>query len=118
MRFNNHLLNYGNEAKFEDLATTGLSSDYVYRETQRALTGVEGKCSILPCIDIGIPVKPNSRIASPDDTYAATIAAFNAGAPGVILSRKYSEMKLANLEAAGRAIRDGSKNVLPITKSI
>jgi len=113
MRFNNHLLNYGNEAKFEDLASTGLSSDYVYRETQRALAGVEEKCSILPGIDIGIPVGTNSRIASPDDTYAATIAAFHAGAPGVILSRKYSEMKLANLEAAGKAIRDGSKKVLP-----
>lgn len=29
---------------------------------------------------------------------------------------KYSEMKLANLEAAGRAIRDGSKKVSPITR--
>lgn len=116
MRFNNHLLNYGNEAKLEDLATTGLSPDYVFRETQRALVGVKGKCGILPGIDIGIPVNKNSRIASPDDTYAATLAAFDAGATGVILSRKYSEMKLANLEAAGRAIREGSKKVLPITR--
>lgn len=116
MRFNNHLLNYGNEAKFEDLATSGLSSDYVFSETQRALVGVQGKCGILPGIDIGIPVNNKSRIASPDDTYAATLAAFKAGATGVILSRKYSEMKLANLEAAGRAIREGSKSVLPITR--
>ena len=115
MRFNNHLLNYGNEAKLGDLAKSGLTPDYVFRETQRALVGVQGKCSILPGIDIGIPVEANSRIASPDDTYAATLAAFNAGAPGVILSRKYSEMNLANLAAAGRAIREGMKNVLPIT---
>lgn len=116
MRFNNHLLNYGNEAKFEELATSGLSPDYVFRETQRALVGVQGKCSILPGIDIGIPVNQNSRKASPDDTYAATVAAFKGGATGVILSRKYSEMKLANLEAAGRAVREGAKSVLPITK--
>lgn len=111
LRFNNHLLNYGNEAKFDDLATAGLSPDYVFRETQRALAGVQGKCGILPGIDIGIPVGKGSRIASPDDTYLATLAGFKAGAKGVLLSRKYSEMPLANLDAAGRAIREGSKIV-------
>jgi hypothetical protein len=33
------------------------------------------------------------------------MAAFRAGSDGVILSRKYSEMKLANLSGAGAAIR-------------
>jgi len=33
-------------------------------------------------------------------------AAFKAGAPGVILSRKYSEIKLANLSGAGEAIKE------------
>ena len=106
LRFNNHLLNYGEEANLEELATAGLSADYVLRETQRALAGVAGKCRILPGIDIGIPTGKNSRQASPDDTYAAVAAALKAGAQGVILSRKYSEMRLANLEAAGRAARD------------
>lgn len=110
MRFNNHLLNYGDEAPFDELATAGLSSDYVYRETQRAKAGVQGKCLILPGIDIGIPTAPRSRKASPDDTYAATLAAFKGGSDGVILSRKYSEMKLANLQAAGRAVRDAANN--------
>ena len=36
----------------------------------------------------------------------AVLAAFRAGAPGVILSRKYSEMRLANLSGAGDAIRE------------
>lgn len=108
MRFNNHLLNYGEEASLDRLATEGLSADYVFRETKRALAGVKGKCLILPGIDIGIPTAPGSRKASPDDTYKAARAAFSAGADGVILSRKYSEMQLANLEAAGRAVREGS----------
>ena len=34
------------------------------------------------------------------------LGAFHAGAPGVILSRKYSEMRLANLSGAGEAIRE------------
>jgi hypothetical protein len=111
MRFNNHLLNYGNEAKLDELASAGLSPDYVFRETKRALAGVDGKCAILPGIDIGIPVGTNSRKASPDDSYAATLAALKAGAQGLILSRKYSEMPLANLDAVGRAIRDGAKSI-------
>jgi hypothetical protein len=116
LNFNNRLLNYENEASFEDLPQAGLSSDYVFRETKRALVGVKGRSGILPGIDIGIPVGPKSRIASTDDTYLATLAAYSAGAPGVILSRKYSEMKLANLAAAGRAIREGVKLVLPVTR--
>jgi hypothetical protein len=106
LRFNNHVLNYGNEAKLDELAGAGLSPDYVARETRRALEGVEGRCRILPGIDIDIPTGRNSRKASPEDTYAATRAALQAGAHGVIFSRKYSEMRLANLAAAGKAVRE------------
>ncbi len=109
MRFNNHLLNYPNETSLDQLPTAGLSPDYVARETKRALEGAKGKCKILTGIDINIPIKKTSRKASPDDTYAATLAALKSGADGVILSRKYSEMMLANLAGAGRAIREGLK---------
>jgi hypothetical protein len=106
LQFNNHLLNYSNEAGLADLAKAGLSADYVSRETRRAIKGVEGKCKILPGIDIGIPTGGDSRKASPEDTYAAVSAGLKAGADGLILSRKYSEMRLANLAAAGKAVRD------------
>lgn len=109
MRFNNHLLNYGNEASIDQLPTAGLSADYVFRETQRAVAGAKGKSKILPGIDIGIPTRKASRKGSPEDAYAATLAAYKGGADGVILSRKYSEMNLADIDAAGRAIREGSK---------
>ena len=105
LRFNNYLLNYDRETSLNELAQAGLSSDYVFRETQRALAGVQRKCKILPGIDIGIPTGENSRKASPDDTYAAVTAALKAGADGLILSRKYSEMRLANLASAGRAVK-------------
>ncbi|NWG14470.1 MAG: hypothetical protein HXY20_13150 [Acidobacteria bacterium] len=39
MRFNSYLLNYA-EKSYSELATSGLSADCVYRETQRALAGV------------------------------------------------------------------------------
>ena len=110
LRFNNRLLGYGDEAPLNELATAGLSADYVFRETKRAMAGVQGKCRVLPGIDIGIPTGKNSRKASPEDTYAAVAAALRAGADGVILSRKYSEMQLNNLAAAGRAVRDAARS--------
>jgi hypothetical protein len=106
MRMNNRVLNYADEAPLDQLATAGLSADYVFREMQRAIAGVKGKCGVVAGIDVNIPVSPGSRIASPDDTYKATQAGLKAGSQGVILSRKYSEMMLANVAAAGRAIRD------------
>jgi hypothetical protein len=109
LRLNNHLLNYGDEGPLDELPAKGLSPDYVFRETKRALAGVKGKCQVFPGIDVDIPTGKNSRKQSPDDVYAATMAAYKAGANGVILSRKYSEMKLTHLDAAGRAIRDAMK---------
>jgi hypothetical protein len=106
LRFNNHLLDYEHEAALEELAAAGLSPDYVAREIRRALEGVKGKSKIYPGIDLGIPTGKNSRKASPEDTYAAVAAALQAGADGLILSRKYSEMRLPNLAAAGRAVRE------------
>ncbi|HKR31354.1 MAG TPA: hypothetical protein VJT08_12795 [Terriglobales bacterium] len=46
-----------------------------------------------------------SKRTNPADVKAAVLAAFRAGAPGVVLSRKYAEMKLTNLAAAGEALR-------------
>ena len=109
MRMNNHLLNYSGEAALDQLATTGLSSDYVFREMQRARAGVKGKCRVVAGIDVNIPVSEGSRKASPEDTYAATLAALKAGSDGIVLSRKYSEMMLGNIEGAGRALREAAK---------
>jgi hypothetical protein len=41
--------------------------------------------------------------------YEATLKAFEAGAGGVLISREYDEMRLPNLRAVGRAIRELTK---------
>jgi hypothetical protein len=95
------------ERSYEQIPYTGLSADYVYRETKRALEGVAGtKTQIWSGIDIDIPTEPNYSKRTPQSAKEAVLAAFHAGAPGVILSRKYSEMRLANLSGAGDAIRE------------
>jgi hypothetical protein len=95
------------EGSYEQIPHTGLSADYVYREAKRALDGVAGtKTLIWPGIDIDIPTEPNNSKCTPQSVKQAVLAAFRAGAPGVILSRKYSEMRLADLGGAGDAIRE------------
>jgi len=100
------IMGYGDEPNLDKLPTSGLSADYVSRETKRAIEGVRGETAIYPGIDIDIPTGNNEKKTEPSDVKAAVKAAFNAGAAGVILSRKYSEMKLANLAAAGEAIKE------------
>ncbi len=95
------------EGSYKQIPYSGLSADYVYRETQRALEGVAGtKTQIWSGIDVDIPTEPSNSKSTPQSVKEAVLAAFQAGAPGVILSRKYSEMRLANLSGAGEAIRE------------
>lgn len=95
------------ERGYDEIPYTGLSSDYVFREAKRAVEGAAGaKTLIWPGIDIDIPTAENHSKSTPQGTKDAVLAAFRAGAHGVILSRKYSEMKLANLSGAGEAIKE------------
>ena len=90
----------------DTLAATGLPADYVLEETKRALASAGPAMKIWPGIDIDIPTAATSKKTRPDDVYAAVKAAFAGGAHGVLLSRKYSEMRLDNIRAAGRAVRE------------
>lgn len=103
------IMNY-QEAPYDKLATTGLSADYVARETKRAVEGVAGEVMIYPGIDIDVPTlttaKMQEKRTSPDDVRRSLRAAFGAGANGVVLSREYAEMWLANLAAAGDTLRE------------
>lgn len=110
----NALLGYGAEGPLDRLPEAGLSVDFVSREIRRARAGVSGtRCAVHAGIGIDIPptgreVEAPSRDlarSTPDSVAASTAAALQAGAAGVIFSRKYSEMRLANLTAGGDAVR-------------
>src|SRR5215472_14965110 len=106
LEFHYRLLGYEHEASLDKLPTTGMSAQYVARETRRALADVNGAVPIYPGIDIDIPTALDEKRTQPSDVKAAVLAAFQAGAPGVVLSRKYAEMKLTNLAGAGDALRE------------
>lgn len=104
--FNYRVLNY-RERGYEQIPFTGLSADYVFREAKRAVEAAAGSNLLIwPGIDIDIPTGKSQSKSTPQGTKDAVLAAFKAGAHGVILSRKYSEMKLANLSGAGEALRE------------
>ena len=106
LAFNYKALNFA-ERGYEQIPFTGLSADYVYREAKRCMEGAKGtKTQIWPGIDIDIPTDLAHSRSTPPGTKAAVLAALKAGVHGVLLSRKYSEVRLANLAAAGEAIRE------------
>jgi hypothetical protein len=103
--FHYRVLDY-QERSLAEIPFTGLSADYVYRETKRAHDGLQGTKTLLwPGIDVDIPTAENHSKCTPAGTEDAVRAAFRGGADGVLISRKYSEMKLANLKAVGTAIQ-------------
>ena len=106
LEFHYRVLNY-HEAPYDSVSKAGFKRDYVYRETKRAMDAARGsKTLILPGIDIDIPTSIDHARSSPDDVKAAVTQAFQSGAHGIILSRKYSEMRLANLSGAGAAVEE------------
>jgi hypothetical protein len=104
------VLNY-EEKSLKEIPFTGLSADYVHCETRRAREGLAGTKTLLcPGIDIDISTQKGNSRCSPEGVRYATLAAFQGGTDGVILSRKYSEMTLANLRGAGIAVRQAEKH--------
>jgi hypothetical protein len=97
----NEILGY-EEKPLPEVMAEGFSADYVYRETKRTLNDVKGACKVYPGIGIDIPNKFGS---TPERVHDATLAAFRAGAQGVIFSREYAEMHIENLAGGGKAIR-------------
>jgi hypothetical protein len=100
------ILGLHNEPTLDELPTAGLSGESVGIETRRAMTDVEGAIPIYPGIDIDIPTGLNEKRTQPADVKAATLAALKVGAPGVVLSRKYAEMKLTNIAGAKQALQE------------
>jgi len=93
------------EPPLEELDYKGFTPDYVYRLTKRLVEGAQGKVPVYTGIGFDVPFK-NHMPADPEVVYQATLKAFEAGAGGVVISREYDEMRVPNLRAVGRALRE------------
>jgi len=88
----------------------GLSPQYVYDETKRAVDGAAGRAAVYAGIGLDIPSGSGWGTdvwqSDPDEVYAVVEKAFAAGAVGVVASREYEEITTASLQVVGRAVRD------------
>lgn len=101
-----HLQDYPSEARYDQLAAAGLSTDYVERETRRAVDDVAGSATqIWPGVDVDVPLVAGMTPLTPEAVGRAVTATFRGGAHGIILSRNYVEMRPENLSGAGDALR-------------
>ena len=98
------IMNY-DEKPYDEMAQSGLSVDYIARETKRATAATDHSIQIYPSVDINVPIQQGWKETTPAAVKAEVEAAFGAGADGIVLSREYTEMWLANLSAAGDASR-------------
>ena len=94
------------EPKLDELAHKGFSPDYVFRETRRSVASAEGKTKIYTGIGFDVPWGNTHLGADPEAVYECVRKAFEAGAGGIVVSREYEEMRVPNLKAVGRAIRE------------
>jgi hypothetical protein len=91
------------EPTLGDLGRRGFSPEYVYRETRHSVASANGKTKIYTGIGFDVPGSPADN---PETVYQVTRKAFEAGANGIVVSREYEEMKMAHLDAVGRAVRE------------
>lgn len=94
------------EKPYAEIIRDGLdANDYIGHETRRAISDTDHEIQVYAGVDINVPVPPGSAESTPDRVKAEVNAALNAGADGIVLSREYTEMMLADLAAAGDASR-------------
>ncbi len=103
------------EIPLDEMENRSMPPAYVASETERCLAGVNGRAKVYPGVGFDVPwhlpeggVAP--RPSDPEQVYESTLAALKAGAHGVVASRDYDEMRTENIEAFGRAVRQGLKN--------
>ena len=106
LEFQYRVLNY-QERGYEQIPYTGFSSDYVFRESKRAVEGATGtRDSDLAGIDIDVPTAANQSKCTPGAQKMLWPRPFVLVPMASVLSRKYSEMRLANLSGAGQALKE------------
>ena len=112
LQFHYGVLDYRGSG-YPSVRQTGLGADFVYQESRRAVAQA-GSAPIYAGIDIDIPIEdPDLQAGSADGgarstregICAAVREAFRAGVDGIVMSRKYSEMRLDSLSGVGDALK-------------
>ena len=92
------------EAPYDQLAAAGFSTDYIAREVKRTLDDTAGSgVPIYAGLDIDIPgYEPYTA----EGVKQSVLAAFHAGASGVIFARNWGEMNPEHVAGVKEAVRE------------
>jgi hypothetical protein len=96
------------EPSLAELGRRGFSPEYVFRETKHSVASANSRTKIYTGVGFDVPGSPAD---DPETVYRATLKAFQAGAHGIVVSREYEEMKVANLRAVGRGFREATRQL-------
>jgi hypothetical protein len=113
LQFHYRVMNY-DEAPLDRVRQVGLKNDFVYQESKRALEALHGTDTMLLAgIDVDIPTEIEKRsgatnlaVTTRADVKKLVIQTFQAGVPGIVISRQYSEMKLDNLSGVNDGLKE------------
>ena len=73
------------------------------------MASAENKTKIYTGVGFDVPWGNRHVDADPEEVYRCVLKAFEAGATGIVVSREYEEMRVPNLKAVGRAMRELSR---------
>jgi hypothetical protein len=103
---------------YERLREGPIGGDYVYKESKRCVDSVAGRNTpVYTGIDVDIPIQSSDLAGKKSSTVGkstragvreAARQALRAGVQGIVISRKYSEMRLDSLSGVGDAIRESA----------
>jgi hypothetical protein len=96
------------EARWEDVIERGFDPDtYVYGQAEDTLAAVEGRLKVYMGVGVDAPrSRPEQAECTPDIVKRSVLAAYRAGAHGVIYGPAYSGMNLSSLDGGAEALRE------------
>jgi hypothetical protein len=119
LRFHYRVLGYSG-VPYERLRQGPVGGEYVYRESKRCLESLGSAATpVYAGIDVDIPIQSQDLNKQKSLTVGkstrasvreSALQAFRAGVHGIVISRKYSEMRLDSLSGVGDAIRESGVN--------
>jgi hypothetical protein len=96
------------EARFDELVRTGLDPDtYVRGQALETLAAVEGRIKVYMGIGVDAPrTRAEQAVCTPEIVRRSVLAAYDAGAHGVIFGPAYASMNLTTLDGGADGLRE------------
>jgi len=117
LQFHYRVLGYSG-VSYDRLRLGPIGEEYVFRESKRSVEGVgSAGTPVWPGIDVDIPIQSADLGKQKSQTLGqstrasvreAVRQALRAGVQGIVISRKYSEMRLDSLSGVGDAIKESA----------